>query len=104
MPAIDDAISTASEADEQSDLVVRAERCDRELFERLRHDVDDEAADRQNRAPAATEDEGEHLRDSEKDRRADDPRDHRPQPESDASAPACPTHTATPLRPDLPPS
>ena len=68
------------EADEQRDLVVLAERGDRELLERLRHDVDDEGADREDRAAVARDEQREELGRREERPGAHDPRECGPPP------------------------
>ncbi len=79
MPAIAEAMTTASpESGEEGDLVILAEGRDRELLERLRHDVDHEAADREDRAGRPVEQQGEHLGDRQEHRPADHPRKRSP--------------------------
>jgi hypothetical protein len=64
-----------AEPREEGDLVVRAERRDRELFEGLGDDVDHEAADRQDRAGAARDEQRQQLGDAEEHRTADEARE-----------------------------
>ena len=85
-PATAEANSTASaRPDEQRDLVVLAEGRDRELLERLRHDVDDERSDREDRAALPRDQQRDQFGDREEHRGAHDARRARPAPRSRAS-------------------
>ena len=81
-PATAEATSTAErEAHEQGDLVVFAEGRDRELLERLRHDVDHEGADGEDRTALARDEQRDQFCGREEDPGTHDARDGRPEPE-----------------------
>lgn len=75
-----------TESGQQRDLVVLAEGGDRELLEGLRHDVDHEPADREDRTGRSREQQREQLGRREEDATADHAREGGPDEESLATA------------------